>query len=101
VIAVETDRGIGPLAADLRAAEDGQAEIGEEGDRLVQSRTVMPTFSSLIVMDATVPGTPSPGSEVCALQRRAYRRSAEGVPCILSNRTIRPRDTSTSPSRAA
>jgi hypothetical protein len=33
VVAVEADRGVGPLSADRVTAEDGQTEIGEEGDR--------------------------------------------------------------------
>ena len=33
VVAVEADGGVGPLAADRVTAEDGQAEVGEEGDR--------------------------------------------------------------------
>src|SRR6516225_1458659 len=33
VVAVEADGGVGPLSADRVAAEDGQPEVGEEGDR--------------------------------------------------------------------
>ncbi len=33
VVAVEADGGVGPLAADRVTAEDGQTEVGEEGDR--------------------------------------------------------------------
>jgi hypothetical protein len=36
VVAVEADRGVCPLAADGVAAEDGETEIGEEGDRRVE-----------------------------------------------------------------
>ena len=33
MVTVEADGGVGPLAADRIAPEDGQAEVGEEGDR--------------------------------------------------------------------
>ena len=33
VVAVEADGGVGPLATDGVAADDGQPEVGEEGDR--------------------------------------------------------------------
>jgi hypothetical protein len=33
MVAVETDGGVGPLAADRVAAEDDQTEVGKEGDR--------------------------------------------------------------------
>ena len=36
VVAVEADGGVGPLAADRVAAEDGQPEVGEEGDRRLE-----------------------------------------------------------------
>src|SRR5215207_3937996 len=36
VVAVKADGGVGPLATDGVSAEDGQAEVGEEGDRRVQ-----------------------------------------------------------------
>jgi hypothetical protein len=35
VVAVEADRGVGPLAADSVAADQGEAEVGEERDRLL------------------------------------------------------------------
>ena len=33
VVAVEADGAVGPLSTDNVTAEDGQAEVGEEGDR--------------------------------------------------------------------
>ena len=33
VVAVEADGGVGPLSTDSVTAEDGQTEVGEEGDR--------------------------------------------------------------------
>ena len=33
VVAVEADGGVGPLSTDRVTAEDGEAEVGEEGDR--------------------------------------------------------------------
>ena len=33
VVTVETDSGVGPVSTDRVTAEDGQAEVGEEGDR--------------------------------------------------------------------
>src|SRR3974390_1789029 len=33
VVAVEADGGVGPLPADRVTAEDGEPEVGEEGDR--------------------------------------------------------------------
>ena len=33
VVAVEADGGVGPLSTDRVTAEDGQPEVGEEGDR--------------------------------------------------------------------
>jgi hypothetical protein len=33
VVAVEADGGVGPLSADRVTAEDGQPEVGKEGDR--------------------------------------------------------------------
>ncbi|EON24614.1 multi-sensor signal transduction histidine [Nocardioides sp. CF8] len=35
VVAVEADGGVGPLPADRVAAQHGEAEVGEEGDRSV------------------------------------------------------------------
>jgi hypothetical protein len=36
VVAVEADGGVGPLAADRVAAQEGEAEVGEEGDRRIE-----------------------------------------------------------------
>lgn len=36
VVAVEADGGVGPVATDGVTADDGQTEVGEEGDRLFE-----------------------------------------------------------------
>jgi hypothetical protein len=36
VVAVEADGGVGPLSMDRVTAEDGQPEVGKEGDRLFE-----------------------------------------------------------------
>lgn len=36
VVAVETHGGVGPVAADGGPTQDGQSEVGEEGDRLLE-----------------------------------------------------------------
>jgi hypothetical protein len=49
VVAVEADGGVGPLATDSVTAEDGQSEVGEEGDRRFNPNIVQLAAGDLVV----------------------------------------------------
>ena len=54
MVAVEAVSGVRPLSTDRVPAQDGQPEVGEEGDRRFEVTDGDPTFSILMGMRCTL-----------------------------------------------